>query len=73
VRPEELGKKLKSEAIAVTGCEGLQGFEMMKIPHCLDSRLTDDGKVVSPKHRPRSIPQKHYFLCFWYSFLLEAE
>jgi hypothetical protein len=34
---------------------------MLKIPHCLDSRLTDGGKVVSPAHRPRSPPQKYYF------------
>jgi hypothetical protein len=26
---------------------------MLKIPHCLDNRLTD-GKIVSHKHRPRS-------------------
>jgi hypothetical protein len=31
------------------------------MPHCLDVRLIDDGKVVSPTHRPRSTPQKHYF------------
>jgi hypothetical protein len=34
---------------------------MLRIPHCLDNRLTDGGKVVSPKPRPRSTPQKHYF------------
>jgi hypothetical protein len=33
-------------------------------PTCLDSRLTDGGKVVSPTHRPRSTPQKHYFSAF---------
>jgi hypothetical protein len=27
----------------------------------LDNRLTDDGNVVSPTHRPRFTPQKHYF------------
>jgi hypothetical protein len=32
---------------------------MLRIPHCLDSRLTDGGKVVSPTHRPHSNPQKH--------------
>jgi hypothetical protein len=31
--------------------------EMLRIPHCLDSRLTDGDKVVSLTHRPRSIPQ----------------
>jgi hypothetical protein len=34
---------------------------MLRIPHCLDSRLTDGGKVVSHTHRPRFTPQKHYF------------
>jgi hypothetical protein len=27
----------------------------------LDNRLTNDGKVVGPTHRPRSTPHKHYF------------
>jgi hypothetical protein len=34
---------------------------MVRIPHCLDNRLTDGSKVVSPTHRSRSTPQKHYF------------
>jgi hypothetical protein len=34
---------------------------MLRIPHCLDSRVTDGRKVVSLTHRPRSTPQKHYF------------
>jgi hypothetical protein len=34
---------------------------MLRIPHCLDNRLTGGGKVVSSMHRPRSIPEKHYF------------
>jgi hypothetical protein len=29
-------------------------------PTLLDNQLTDGGKVVSPMHRPRSTPQKHY-------------
>jgi hypothetical protein len=45
---------------------------MLRIPHCLDNRLTDGGKVVSPTHQPQFTPQKHYYLCFRYSFLLEA-
>jgi hypothetical protein len=28
---------------------------MLRIPHCLDNRLTDDGKVVTLTHRPSSI------------------
>jgi hypothetical protein len=46
---------------------------MLRIPHCLDNRLIDGRKVVSPTHRPHFTPQKHYFFCFWYAFLLEAE
>jgi hypothetical protein len=35
----------------------------------LENRFTDDGKVISPTHRPRSTAQE----VSWYSFLLEAE
>jgi hypothetical protein len=31
----------------VTGRGGLQGCEMSSIPHCIDSPLTDGGKVAS--------------------------
>jgi hypothetical protein len=38
--------------------------------HGLDNRLTDGGKIVSPTHRPRSTPKKHYFSAcgthFWW-------
>jgi hypothetical protein len=34
---------------------------MLKIPHCLDNRLTDGGKAISFTQRPLSISQKHYF------------
>jgi hypothetical protein len=50
-----------SNAIPVTGRGGLQGCKMLRITHCLDSRLTDGGEVVSFMHRPPSTPQKHYF------------
>jgi hypothetical protein len=33
---------------------------MLRILHCLDNRLTDGGEIVSPTHRPRSTPQKHF-------------
>jgi hypothetical protein len=46
---------------------------MLRIPHCLGSWLTDGGKVVSPTHLLLPTPQKHLFLCFWYSCLLEPE
>jgi hypothetical protein len=51
----------KAKAIPVTGLGGLQGCEMLRIPHCLDNRLTDGGKFVSPTHSPHSTPQEHYF------------
>jgi hypothetical protein len=34
---------------------------MLRIPHCLDNWLIDDGKVISPTHRPHFTPQKRYF------------
>jgi hypothetical protein len=35
---------------------------MLRIAHCLDNRLIDGGKVVSPTHQPHFTPQKHdYF------------
>jgi hypothetical protein len=34
---------------------------MLSIPHCLDNRLIDGGKIVSPKHQPQFTPQKHFF------------
>jgi hypothetical protein len=54
--------RLQSKAISVPGLEGLYCCGMLRIPHCLDNRLTDGGKVVSPTHRPHFTPQKHdYF------------
>jgi hypothetical protein len=34
---------------------------MLRIPHCVDNRLTDGGKVISPMHPPHFTPQKHYY------------
>jgi hypothetical protein len=47
--------------IEAVGRGGLQGCEMLRIPHCLDSRLTGGGKVVSLTRRPRCTPQKHFY------------
>jgi hypothetical protein len=41
---------------------------MSRLPHFLDSRLTDGGEV-SLTRRPSFTPQEDS----WYSFLLEAE
>jgi hypothetical protein len=62
-----------SKAIPVTGCGGPLGYKMLRIPHCLENRLTDGGKVVSPTRRLLLYSPETFFLCFWYSFLLEAE
>jgi hypothetical protein len=34
---------------------------MVRIPHCLDNRFIDGGKVVSLTHPPHSTPQEHYY------------
>jgi hypothetical protein len=49
------------------------GFKTLRIPHCLDNRLTDGGKLVSPTYRPLIYSPETLFLCFWYSLLLEDE
>jgi hypothetical protein len=53
--------KVKSKSIPVTGLRGLYGCEMLRIPHCLDNRLRDGSKVVSPTYRQHVTPQKHYY------------
>jgi hypothetical protein len=39
-------KTKKVKAIPVTGRRGLYGCEMLRIPHCLDNRLTDGDKAL---------------------------
>jgi hypothetical protein len=39
--------KKKGKAISVTGRESPYGCETSRLPHFLDDRLTDGGKVVS--------------------------
>jgi hypothetical protein len=43
---------------------------MLRIPHYLDSQLTDGCKVVSLMHLQHHTPQKHFFFCFWYCNLV---
>jgi hypothetical protein len=57
------------KAIPVTGREGLYGCETSRLPHFLDSPLTDGGEVVSLTRRPLFTVQEDS----WYSLLLEAE
>jgi hypothetical protein len=61
VRDEVLDYYLsKGKAIPVTGRGGPQGCERSRLPHFLDNRLTDGGKVVSLTRQlpftPRKIP-----------------
>jgi hypothetical protein len=50
------------------------GCEVLRIPHCLDNRLTDDGKVVTALRTRRTLlPRNIIIFMFWYPFLLEAE
>jgi hypothetical protein len=50
-----------SKDIPVTGRGGLYSYEVLRTPHCLDSRLADGGKVISPMYLLHFTPQKHYF------------
>jgi hypothetical protein len=59
----------KGKAIPVTGHGSIWGCEMSRLPHFLDNRLTDGGKVVSLTRQPPFNPQEDS----WYSFLIEAE
>jgi hypothetical protein len=61
--------KVNGKAIPVTGRGGTQGYKMLRLPHFLHNRLTDDGEVVSLTRRLLFTPQEDS----WYSFLLEAE
>jgi hypothetical protein len=61
------GKK-KGKAIAVTGRGGPLGCETSRLPHFVDSLLTDGREIASLKRRPPSIPQEDSR----YSFLLET-
>jgi hypothetical protein len=54
----------KGKAIPITGPEGPCGCERSRLPHFLDNRLTDGGKVVSftrrPPFTPKKIPRTHF-------------
>jgi hypothetical protein len=56
--PSCLANRTKSKTIPVTGRGGLYSCEMLRIPHCLDSWLTDGGEVVTPTHWPCSTTLK---------------
>jgi hypothetical protein len=46
------------KAIPVTGHGDPYGCETSRLPHFLDIRLTDDGKVASLTRRPPFTPQE---------------
>jgi hypothetical protein len=54
----------KGEANHVTGCGDPHGFEMLRLPHFLDTQLTYDVEVVSlmclPPFTTRKIPNTHF-------------
>jgi hypothetical protein len=60
--------EVKDKAIPVTGCGDLR-CETSRLPHLLENRLTDGGKVVNLTRRPHFTQQEDS--C--YSFLLETE
>jgi hypothetical protein len=64
---------LKCKAMSVTGRRDPWGCEMLRIPHCLDSWVSDDFKVVSLTLRLPFYSLEKLVLYFWYSFLLEVE
>jgi hypothetical protein len=49
------------KAILVTCLGGLYVCEMLRMPHCIDNRQAEGGKVVSPTHRQHFTLQKHCF------------
>jgi hypothetical protein len=58
-------KTVKSKSIPATGHRGRYGYEMLRIPHCLDSLLTGGGKVVSPTHRPLALLPRNIIFLLW--------
>jgi hypothetical protein len=56
--------KGKGNAIPITGREGAYGCETSRLPHFLDSRLTDGSEVVSLTRRSpftlSKIPGTHF-------------
>jgi hypothetical protein len=44
-------------------------LKTLRIPGCLDSRLTEGGNIVSLTHRPLSASQKNYFSAYGTHFI----
>jgi hypothetical protein len=62
-----------SKAIPLTGRGSLEGCKMLRTPHCLDNRLRDGSKAVSPTLLPSSTLQIHYFSASGTYLCYEAE
>jgi hypothetical protein len=54
----------KSKVILVTGHGGPLGCETLRLPHFLDSQLTDAGEVVSITHQLPFTPGRFLVLLF---------
>jgi hypothetical protein len=63
-----LSQDLKGKSILVKDHEVPWGCEPSKLPHFIENRLRDGGKVICLTHRPPFTPRNSS-----YSFLLEAE
>jgi hypothetical protein len=50
------------KTICVTGCGDPEGCEISRLPHFLDSRLTDGGEVVTASHTGRPLPPELFLL-----------
>jgi hypothetical protein len=50
--PKDLVRICELSKVKLHG--GIQGFEILRITHCLDGWLTGGGKGVSLMHQPRS-------------------
>jgi hypothetical protein len=40
-------KRILKKTIPVTGRGGILGYEMLRIPHCLDNRLTINCEILA--------------------------
>jgi hypothetical protein len=59
---DEVTLRRTSRLTDIFGASGYMRGGLLSIPQCIDDRLTNDGKAVSPTHMPRFTPPKHIFL-----------
>jgi hypothetical protein len=64
--------KVKSKAIPVTDREGLLGCEMLR-SHTVKQSAHRRQQDCQPYATAALYSPETFFVCFWYSFLLEAE